>query len=417
MDAYTACPNYETEHYLLRLVQESDAEALLKCYSDPKAQKLFNADNCTNDFSFSTLTEMRDCIKFWIAEYNRGSFVRWAITDRIRGNAVGTIEMFCDPHWPMIDGKAGGCLRIDILPQYETNTHLSEILQMANDEFFTLFSAEFMLVKAIPEATERIAALKENGFVPFELSNPEFRHYYAKTLLSSYPGIIKVDSIKLVGTYGSGGETAKVYDNFESSFGVNPFASMYTKGYEVRLYDGTNAASRDDLFVGILSDEYGGEAALTPLVLPASNYAVFEVHVSNGYDSENATMDKWLSDHAARYGQRELDGLNYSVLVYDERFRNTDPVIEVWLPIIPLCQSCSMPMANPEDFGTETNGCRSTEYCRHCYNTGAFTKDETMEEMIESCIPFSREYYGSDEAARKAMLEHFPKLKRWARGE
>ena len=78
-----------------------------------------------------------------------------------------------------------------------------------------------------------------------------------------------------------------------------------------------------------------------------------------------------------------------------------------------ICQSCAMPLEKPEDFGTEATG-PSKDYCSHCYQNGAFTDNSTMEEMIEICIPFCREHFESDEAARKELQTQFPTLKRWA---
>lgn len=80
------------------------------------------------------------------------------------------------------------------------------------------------------------------------------------------------------------------------------------------------------------------------------------------------------------------------------------------------CQSCAMPMEKPEDFGTEGDGAKSGDYCQYCYANGAFTNDATMEQMIETCIPFTVEanVYPSAEEARTAMQAFFPKLKRWA---
>jgi hypothetical protein len=37
------------------------------------------------------------------------------------------------------------------------------------------------------------------------------------------------------------------------------------------------------------------------------------------------------------------------------------------------CQSCGMPMHNPEVRGTEKNGSQSNEYCSYCYQNGTFT--------------------------------------------
>ncbi|MCL2545129.1 MAG: zinc ribbon domain-containing protein [Clostridia bacterium] len=82
-----------------------------------------------------------------------------------------------------------------------------------------------------------------------------------------------------------------------------------------------------------------------------------------------------------------------------------------------FCQSCAMPLEKPEDYGTERDNSKSADYCQYCYAKGAFTSEETMEGMIEACIPFTLEakVFPTAEAARAAMMEQFPKLKRWAK--
>ena len=48
-----------------------------------------------------------------------------------------------------------------------------------------------------------------------------------------------------------------------------------------------------------------------------------------------------------------------------------------------FCQSCGMPLAQTADFGTESNGQAATEYCRYCYQNGAWTQPNiTLEETI-----------------------------------
>ena len=79
-----------------------------------------------------------------------------------------------------------------------------------------------------------------------------------------------------------------------------------------------------------------------------------------------------------------------------------------------VCQSCSM-MMGEEEYGCNADGSRNTDYCKYCYPDGNFGKDETMEEMIESCIPF---WVGggrckTPEEAREQMRKLFPTLKRW----
>lgn len=80
-----------------------------------------------------------------------------------------------------------------------------------------------------------------------------------------------------------------------------------------------------------------------------------------------------------------------------------------------FCQSCGMPLAADEDFGTEQNGAKSADYCRYCYENGAFTTEETMEDMIESCLPHcsNNNPWPDEETARREMLAFFPTLKRW----
>ena len=82
---------------------------------------------------------------------------------------------------------------------------------------------------------------------------------------------------------------------------------------------------------------------------------------------------------------------------------------------IPNCQSCYMPMGKPEDFGTESCGGPSQDYCVHCYQKGQFTDNQNFAEAVESNIPFWKEDGDkSDDEARARIMEVFPKLKRWA---
>ena len=79
-----------------------------------------------------------------------------------------------------------------------------------------------------------------------------------------------------------------------------------------------------------------------------------------------------------------------------------------------ICQSCAMPLVKAEDFGTNADGSKNEDYCVYCYTGGAFPGDCTMDEMIETCVPFcleAGEYKDADEA-RAAMRAAFPRLKR-----
>lgn len=105
-------------------------------------------------------------------------------------------------------------------------------------------------------------------------------------------------------------------------------------------------------------------------------------------------------------------------------FHLTDPdnnIIEVtggYHMSIDICQSCGMKMQN-DDFGKNSDGSASHEYCKHCFPDGKFGRDETMEERIESNLQFldmfnigNKTKMTADEA-RAEMMKYFPTLKRW----
>ena len=73
-----------------------------------------------------------------------------------------------------------------------------------------------------------------------------------------------------------------------------------------------------------------------------------------------------------------------------------------------------MPLTDLEMLGLEKDGSKSEDYCKYCYANGQFVNpDQTMEEMVELCVPFMVEQ-GMDEAsARESMGGVLPGLKRW----
>ncbi len=67
-----------------------------------------------------------------------------------------------------------------------------------------------------------------------------------------------------------------------------------------------------------------------------------------------------------------------------------------------FCQSCGMPLDRAEDMGTEADGAPSGEYCRYCYQAGAFTAPEAT--------------MGTRAEAEQMMRSWYPTLKRWRQG-
>lgn len=81
----------------------------------------------------------------------------------------------------------------------------------------------------------------------------------------------------------------------------------------------------------------------------------------------------------------------------------------------PFCQSCAMPLAKPEDFGTDHYGHRVNDYCRYCFSDGAFTDPGiSMQTMLEKCVAAMVQHgvMPADEA-RSLMAGTLPHLRRW----
>ena len=81
-----------------------------------------------------------------------------------------------------------------------------------------------------------------------------------------------------------------------------------------------------------------------------------------------------------------------------------------------FCQSCGMPMGQTDElYGTEQNGAKSADYCKYCYENGAFTFQGSMEEMIAICVAPMVESNPemTEEKATDMMRQFFPALKRW----
>lgn len=84
-----------------------------------------------------------------------------------------------------------------------------------------------------------------------------------------------------------------------------------------------------------------------------------------------------------------------------------------------FCQSCGMPMGDGDGlYGTEAGGGKSADYCRYCYQDGAFTYEGSMEDMIEMCVLHMTAAHPqmTAEKAREMMRGYFPMLKRWKKG-
>jgi len=82
-----------------------------------------------------------------------------------------------------------------------------------------------------------------------------------------------------------------------------------------------------------------------------------------------------------------------------------------------VCQSCSMPLDNPELLGTEKDGSPSPDYCKYCYQQGAFTNPGiTLDEMQERMSKMmDQEKLPAD--ILEAAINRLTHLKRWHKEE
>ena len=82
------------------------------------------------------------------------------------------------------------------------------------------------------------------------------------------------------------------------------------------------------------------------------------------------------------------------------------------------CQSCGMMFTAPDQHGHNADGSEAEDFCRWCYEDGAYTYETTMDEMIEDCAPRMAEAMGwtVDESA-SLLGAVLPTLRRWKDGE
>lgn len=146
------------------------------------------------------------------------------------------------------------------------------------------------------------------------------------------PKMIQHKALVIAGVSGDGGKTAQVWEAFMALHQSRPLENALSQnGYEVRLY-GEELCT---VHVGLSVPRGPVDPAYTLLRLPAGSYAVFDVYVAQGYDSENAAMNEWLASNAEGYTERLLEGAHFCVEYYDERFHSSEAgsIVEIWVPV------------------------------------------------------------------------------------
>ena len=175
---------------------------------------------------------------------------------------------------------------------------------------------------------------RQGGYVPSSVSVEELIKRFTNRLrggMDVNPRIIKKEALHIAGISGDGSRTAEVWKAFLELDGACPAGNKVSgSGYELRFYDG-------DACTVHVGAEVRGSSAEPPyktVYLPASTYAVFDVYVADGYDSENAAMGEWLASNG-EWRERTIDSRNVCVEYYDERFQGeeAESIVEIWIPI------------------------------------------------------------------------------------
>ena len=78
-----------------------------------------------------------------------------------------------------------------------------------------------------------------------------------------------------------------------------------------------------------------------------------------------------------------------------------------------FCQSCTMPIDNTEDRGTEKDGTKSELYCKYCYRQGEFINPgQTLQDMKTIVTEQMQQRHIPDAVIQQSM-HMLPGLKRW----
>lgn len=78
------------------------------------------------------------------------------------------------------------------------------------------------------------------------------------------------------------------------------------------------------------------------------------------------------------------------------------------------CQSCGMPMKrDAAGGGTNADGSKSTAYCSHCYQNGAFTLPDLTAAQMQERVKGKLVQFGIPRFLTGLFTRGIPKLERW----
>ena len=147
------------------------------------------------------------------------------------------------------------------------------------------------------------------------------------------PRILHKKQMVLAGIRGDGADAAGLWRKYEQLRGDALLTDRVGEDhFELRLSDDEGCAC---LVGALVSGEDELPAGFTRVVLPPSVYACFDVRVAEGYDSQNAAMERWLEHNPEGYREGTLDGRGCTVELYGERFCGCAPesIVDIWIAV------------------------------------------------------------------------------------
>ncbi|MGN6211172.1 zinc ribbon domain-containing protein [Parafilimonas sp.] len=78
-----------------------------------------------------------------------------------------------------------------------------------------------------------------------------------------------------------------------------------------------------------------------------------------------------------------------------------------------ICQSCGMPLTDESMLGTESDGSKNHEYCKYCYQSGAFTNPGITLDEMQNLVKEKMEEMYIDTSVNEKIVDGLAYLKRW----
>ena len=78
-----------------------------------------------------------------------------------------------------------------------------------------------------------------------------------------------------------------------------------------------------------------------------------------------------------------------------------------------FCQSCTMPIDDMADRGTEKDGSKNNDYCKYCYQDGHFINPGMSLQEMKELIGTQMKQMSLPENIIEGSLRALPHLKRW----